>query len=139
MLSNIKFTGILKVVTEGKGVLQMRRLEIGNELEKNNKCIGLPVKGRAQMNQKKKSYSRDRIDVISGKKITYRTFKRDNAALSPDEFKRRWKSLPRVQRIKRRFYNDEELSWEECTIRYGDYFGRGELYTWYVNLPWRAA
>ena len=75
---------------------------------KQERCIGLPVKGRASKRMKKKKKPRCRIDVESGQILDWENFCIENVDLSLSNLTRRWRNHPRVTRpAKSRRCNDE--------------------------------
>ena len=103
---------------------------------KHQRCIGLPVEGRASMRMEKKRKPRCRIDVVRQRILDWESFRIENEDLPYSEIRRKWRTHPRVGRpVKSRQFNNEELSWSECVNRFSDYYERAELHKWYVGLP----
>ena len=135
----IEFDVYADLITGNQTVLSIAKDKTRNRMRtrlKNNRCIGLPVSGRAVKRKKRKQVPRSRVDPVTRQIVTWSSFLQLHSTTMHHDLLLLWRKLPRLRRAaKSRWWAGESLSWSRCVERYRDFYDMASLYTWYVELP----
>ena len=102
----------------------------------NNRCIGLPGKGRASKRTRIRRVPRSRVDPVTRHIISWATFQKQHNRATYLEKIRLWRELPRVNRgAKSRLWAGHSMTWSQCVTWYRDFYEMSALYVWFVELP----
>jgi len=133
--------GIYRKILQGKqtllGKTKAKTRNRHQTRRRQQRCIGLPQEGRAEMRNKYKKNPRCRIDHESHEVVCWGNFRRENAHLPLDEMMDKWKQNPRKRRgMQSRRFHGVELPWDEATSRFGAHYDATALYQWFLRLPY---
>ena len=101
-----------------------------------NRCVGVPEKGRASKRARIRRAPRSRVDPVTRQIISWAAFQRQHNRTTYQERIRLWRELPRVRRrAKNRLWAGHSMTWSQCVERYRDFYDMSVLYVWFVELP----
>ena len=103
---------------------------------KENRCIGLPVKGRAKRRHKTRKVLRSRVDPLTRHVVSWPILLQQNKEATHQDLIRLWRQLPRVRRrAKARWWEGGSMTWSQCVNRYCNFYDMSVLYVWFKKLP----
>ena len=135
----LRFAIYREIVIGGQEEEAQAKVRTGNRMRtrvQNNRCVGVPEKGRASKRARIRRVPRSRVDPVTRHIISWETFQKQHNRATYWEKKHLWRELPRVKRAaKSRLWAGHSMTWSQCVSWYRDFYDMSVLYVWFVERP----
>ena len=135
----LRFAIYREIVVGGQDEEAQAKVRTRNRMRtrvQNNRCVGVPEKGRASKRARIRRVPRSRVDPVTRQIVSWPTFLQQNKKATQQDLTRLWRQLPRVRRsAKARWWEGGSMTWSQCVDRYRNFYDMSLLYVWFMELP----